>query len=201
MIHGIKINSSNPFNVLSKMLFEIAPPLGFANGLQLGQSLRHVVSYFKSHHDYSIKIQHCSQYPTEHEVKVVIAELGIELSFNPTLQVLNTIHVVDLNQSSYSYLGTTFCSPYSPTTFHTIYRLFGPTFPGKVENDEYHLQYRGINFIFDIPEQYLPLTDVELPLILPDGTSPNLKAFTLVPGDERKPITPETTIAIVIRVN
>ena len=168
------------------MNFELQPPFGFADSIKLGQSLRQIVKYLKSTFDYSLKIQHSATAPLEIDIKVVILELGLDLLFDPNLQLLTAINVVEVMKSSFTYAGTKFCSPSNLATFHTIYSLFGPTFPGKIMNKEYHLQYRGINFVFEIPEKFLPLKDLELPLVLPDKTSPNLKSFTLVAGEDRK---------------
>ena len=108
------------------------------------------------------------------------------------------IKIVNLTQSSFSYSGTKFCTPTNLATFHTIYSLFGPTFPGKLEGKDYSLQYRGIHFNFEIPEKFLPLKDLELPLLLPDGTSPTLKSFTLITGKDQKVEYEEAIVLVII---
>ena len=180
------------------MIFEVAPPLGFASGLQLGQSLGKVVTYFKSTCQKSLTIQHSASSPIGHDIKVLVSDLGMELFFDPALQVLTMIKIANLTQSSFSYSGTMFCTPTNLATFHTIYSLFGPTFPGKLEGKDYSLQYRGIHFIFEIPEKFLPLKDLELPLLLPDGTSPTLKSFTLITGKDQKVEYEEAIVLVII---
>ena len=102
------------------------------------------------------------------------------------------IDVFNLRLLSLAYSNVTL--PSLPT-FSLIYELFGPTYPGRYEEElgVYILQYRGICFAFPIAEefQHLYTESDRLPMELPDGSSPVAdRMFVLVGSSVEKPQMP-----------
>ncbi|KAJ3123183.1 hypothetical protein HK098_002107, partial [Nowakowskiella sp. JEL0407] len=71
-------------------------------------------------------------------------------------------------------------------TFASIYKLFGPVYPGYYEKNSYYLNYPGVTFIFPLPATHTPAKQKseELP-IFPDGVSPVLSRLYVFSGSSR----------------
>lgn len=70
----------------------------------------------------------------------------------------------------------------SPLTFSTVYRVLGPTFPGRLDDQGiYWLTYPGLALAFPVPKAFHSqyAQSEELPLELPDGTTPVVSALRL----------------------
>ncbi|CAG8464098.1 19863_t:CDS:2 [Racocetra fulgida] len=70
---------------------------------------------------------------------------------------------------------------------------FSPTYPGELDKtkNEYTLSYPGVSFVFPIPEEHISLfiSSTDLPLELPDGTSPLLSRLHTYHGANFRNVT------------
>lgn len=118
---------------------------------------------------------------------------GVNLRFEPRSQRLLLIDVYDLSKMQLSLckggVNTVFADGGDVLpTFLLIYELFGPTYPGHYNRqyDAYFLDYRGLCLLFPIPEEFRHLYqkdgDNDVPLELPDGTTPAATRFFIYHG-------------------
>eukprot|EP01028_Stygiella_incarcerata_P011220 TRINITY_DN623_c1_g1_i1.p1 TRINITY_DN623_c1_g1~~TRINITY_DN623_c1_g1_i1.p1 ORF type:complete len:303 (-),score=59.09 TRINITY_DN623_c1_g1_i1:39-947(-) len=129
---------------------------------------------------------------------------GLILRFDPFLQVLVAVDVVDLALCQLSFHGSLFSSGASsfstPATLASTYQLFGPTFPGRYEdvhgdksstNVLYRLEYPGMELRYIMARRFvedlLALSDStephkieRIPVELSDGTTPRLYSVSVV---------------------
>eukprot|EP00953_Heterococcus_sp_UTEX-ZZ885_P004589 2982-Heterococcus_DN1.PRE.2 len=77
------------------------------------------------------------------DITVTLKDDGIKLHFDPASQKLRLITVTDLSLLTLSKGRTVFSGPKCQPTFQLVYRLFGPTFPGRHDAvaGTYILQY------------------------------------------------------------
>ena len=111
--------------------------------------------------------------PYNFDIVLDLKNIGIQLRFDPITQRLWTIDVYDIGKMNLAYGGEIFAGMSQATpTLRVLYRLFGPTFPGKFDTDLdcYILSYRGLSFAFQVPHQ--AVKPQEIPMTLPDGTEP-----------------------------
>eukprot|EP00936_MAST-01D_sp_MAST-1D-sp1_P001674 g1674.t1 len=127
-----------------------------------------------------------------------LPEFGIHLRFDATSQRLRVIDLYDVAKPDELSLAPlaggnggerrVFASTAGVRpTFQHIYELFGPTFAGSYDEqyDAYILTYNGVSVLFPIPERYRSRYDgggTELPLELPDGTTPAASRIILFHG-------------------
>jgi hypothetical protein len=128
------------------------------------------------------KIMYNEGDPLSSTITVCVPDDGLQLRFDPLTQRLVLIDFFDLTKVQLSYASprkreSVFAGPKVLATFLLVYDLFGPTYPGHYdfERKAYFLEYNGLSFLFPIPDEYtsryIKGTD-ELPLELPDGTTP-----------------------------
>ena len=118
---------------------------------------------------------------------------GFILEFEPFQQTLKKILVYKFT-SIKIYYNNSLISRNSPPSFSQIYKLFGPTTPGRYDDKKmvYSLLYPSLIFNFAIPQQYNDLfvekysirkRDIEIPVNLPDNSSPLLDHLILFEGE------------------
>ncbi len=142
---------------------------------QLGDTIGSVLSQLVSTQSlkYETNFLFDDKAPYDFDMVLDLKDVGMQLRFDPLSQRLWTIDVYDIGKVNLAYAGETFSGPKLPTpTLRVLYRLFGPTFPGKFDTDldSYILSYRGLSFAFPVPHQ--AVKPQEIPLTLPDGTEP-----------------------------
>jgi len=106
---------------------------------------------------------------------VSLPEEKIELRFDQASQRLVAVSLNDPENTRMIHNGVVISSETLLPTFATIYRILGPTFPGKLQpQGTYCLSYPGVTFVFQIPKKFADLysSGEELPLEFPDGTTP-----------------------------
>jgi len=90
---------------------------------------------------------------------IELSSFGVSLRFNPVLQILTSIRFSKMDEVVLQYpMGTTgqvstFSQPKKVATVGEVYQTFGPTTPGKYENNYRHfvLEYPGLAFVFEVP--------------------------------------------------
>lgn len=103
-----------------------------------------------------------------------LTEEAVEFTFDVSSQRLVSISITRPESTELLYQGVAFSGDSVAPTFATVYRTFGPTFPGRMEGMEYLLGYPGMTVVFGIPEQLVSLYQAgdKLPMEFPDGTTP-----------------------------
>jgi len=131
--------------------------------------------------------------PLQSDICLKVPKDGMNLRFEPKSQRLHLIDVYDLMMCRLSYtkntVNTCFADAHLTPTFLLIYELFGPTYPGQYDKSKqaYFLKYPGLSFLFPIPEEFRDLYDGtgnnnEVPLEMPDGTTPAATRFFVYTG-------------------
>ncbi|KAJ3167495.1 hypothetical protein HDU87_001516 [Geranomyces variabilis] len=125
--------------------------------------------------------------PLGNDIVLNLSANGICLRFDPQSQRLKLIELFDFERLTLYYKDVEFNSQKVLPTFDSIYRIFGPIYPGEFDasKKEYTLTYPGIAFVFPIPQQHIPLPNLtDLPLSFPDGTTPVLNRLYVYSGSE-----------------
>ena len=141
----------------------------------LGSPIRSVLAHLVSGQrlKYDTDFLFDEKAPYNFDIVLDLKNIGIQLRFDPITQRLWTIDVYDIGKMNLAYGGEIFAGMSQATpTLRVLYRLFGPTFPGKFDTDLdcYILSYRGLSFAFQVPHQ--AVKPQEIPMTLPDGTEP-----------------------------
>lgn len=141
-----------------------------------------------------VRVVYAPKHPLEKDIVLRVEDLGMQLRFEPTTQRLVMIDIFDITKLGLSYAGTHFgAHDVTRSKFLNLYKVFGPTYPGTLERNLglYFLRYVGICLMFPIPMQFQHLFHNEskdLPLELPDGSSPPVQRLMIFSGnDERSP--------------
>ena len=145
-----------------------------------------------------IDVLYSSEQPLGTQVILRSKELGLQLRFEPTSQRLVCIEVSNLNKMPLSYQNCVFSGASEDSyveSFIKVYGLFGPTYPGKYdpEFEHYVIKYQGLCIMFHIPEEFSEMYEIndELPIELPNGTSPSLSRLFVYSGfDVNVPVLP-----------
>jgi hypothetical protein len=143
----------------------------FSLGSTIGSILTQVVSGQRLKYDTDFLFD--DKAPYSFDIVLDLKSIGVQLRFDPITQRLWTIDVYDIGKINLAYGGEIFAGTSQATpTLRVLYRLFGPTFPGKFDTDLdcYILSYRGLSFAFQVPHQ--AVKPQEIPMSLPDGTEP-----------------------------
>eukprot|EP00611_Tribonema_gayanum_P017638 TRINITY_DN30395_c0_g1_i1.p1 TRINITY_DN30395_c0_g1~~TRINITY_DN30395_c0_g1_i1.p1 ORF type:complete len:128 (+),score=12.11 TRINITY_DN30395_c0_g1_i1:174-557(+) len=113
-------------------LADLEPGVGFGDytlGLELTETL-HIISLQRPAK--TLRISYDEEEPVHGlDILVTVLDDGVVLHFNPDTQRLSLISLCELDKVQLSRAGTVFTGSTSAPTFVSIYRLFGPTFPGR----------------------------------------------------------------------
>lgn len=123
---------------------------------------------------------------------------GVVLRFEPHAQRLKIVEIHDVTKVVLSYGGVVFSGPQVDASFVKyvqknvatnilrIYNVFGPTYPGRLENGIYTLSYPGLSFQFPIPVEYQKGYEKEnsMPMEFPNGTTPTATKMMLFQGSD-----------------
>ncbi|KAI8824521.1 uncharacterized protein EV422DRAFT_323618 [Fimicolochytrium jonesii] len=126
--------------------------------------------------------------PFAADIVINLSENGICLRFDPVTQLLRLIELYDFSKYVLAYSDVEFNSLHNLPTFVTIYKLFGPIYPGQFDPrlEQYTLTYPGISFLFPVPAKYISQDSIpDLPLSFPDGTTPVLNRFYVFTGADK----------------
>jgi hypothetical protein len=116
--------------------------------LKIGMPLLEAMSYLQKNVDkiQKVDVLFNSQDPISADIILKLTNDGILLRFEPISQRLKMLEVFDLSKIRLTYVDTLFTGPSSDSTFYKIYKLFGPSYPGKYDKiiHSYILSYPGI---------------------------------------------------------
>jgi len=114
--------------------------------------------------------------PLSSDLVLTLLDCGLRLRFDARQQRLKLIDVFDWAKITMTYDGASLGkNGNTEGSFRSLYRVFGLTFPGSFDQKrcQYLLQYPGLCFVFALPKGFQDNQNaVELPLDLPDGSSP-----------------------------
>ncbi|CAG8517869.1 12557_t:CDS:10 [Ambispora gerdemannii] len=154
----------------------------------------------------SVDFKYSEESPLSIDLFISLPGNGMHLRFDAPTQRLKSIEVYDFSKVRLAYQDSEVSSSKVVPNCLLIYEIFGPTYPGEFdpEKKEYTLNYpiaefqkyslqqnfqhlfgsKGVSFVFPIPEEYLSIikTSADLPLELPDGTSPLLSHLYIYHG-------------------
>lgn len=163
----------------------------------LGTPIRAVINHVKGMHT-QMNISYCDAEQTRSDTCLSLPEYGLHLRFDAASQRLRVIDLFDVAKPDELSLAPlagggdgerrVFASATGvQPTFQHIYELFGPTFAGRYDEryGAYILTYNGVSILFPIPERFRSRYDgsgTELPLELPDGTTPAASRIMLFHG-------------------
>ncbi|KAL1915476.1 uncharacterized protein VTP21DRAFT_6600 [Calcarisporiella thermophila] len=123
----------------------------------------------------NVEFKYSQDTPLSTDFILSLTQNGINLRFEPLAQRLKLIEIFDFERLKLTYQGGgDICSVRTDPTFLVVYKLFGPTYPGEFDKQtkRYILGYPGISFTFPISDPDALTSSAELPIELPDGTSP-----------------------------
>lgn len=146
-----------------------------------------------------IDVLYSTELPLETQVILRCPKLGLQLRFEARSQRLVCIEASNMAQLPLSYQNAEFSGAAEEgylSSFIKVYRLFGPTYPGKYDPEVgfYVIKYQGLCIMFSIPEEFSEIYEIndELPIELPDGTSPSLERLFVYSGfDVNFPVLPQ----------
>jgi len=170
----------------SKLSLELFPAIGLGV-FSLGMSVRSAVQKMQELENAvgRFDLKYCKEDPLATHVLLDLVEDGFLLRFDPASQRLLSIEIYNASLLNISYNTNIFCSQDVKPTFDQVYKTFGPTHPGKFdENQEmYELVYPGLQFLFNASHVK---KKTDLPLKNADGTSPIATRITIVESSTRK---------------
>ncbi|GBG33604.1 UPF0183 protein CG7083 [Hondaea fermentalgiana] len=141
-----------------------------------------------------VRVIYALKQPLEKDIVLLVEDLGLQLRFEPSTQRLRMIDIFEVSRITLAYAGTIFgAQDAARSKFINLYKVFGPTYPGTLDsyNGLYFLRYTGICLMFPIPVEFQHLfhsESKELPLELPNGSSPLVHRLMIFAGnDERAP--------------
>ncbi|KAI8063602.1 hypothetical protein BC940DRAFT_307121 [Gongronella butleri] len=145
------------------------------------QFLRDKVFFFPR-----VDLKYDEKEPLRCPVILTLPQNGIHLWFDASLQRLKGIECFDPTKVKLVYQSTDVSSSRTIPTFLSIYKSFGPTYPGDFDLHQgiYTLNYPGLSFSFPIPAKHHDLyrQSTEMPLEFPDGTTPIASKVYLFPS-------------------
>eukprot|EP00735_Rhodelphis_limneticus_P009118 TRINITY_DN2547_c0_g2::TRINITY_DN2547_c0_g2_i1::g.19221::m.19221 TRINITY_DN2547_c0_g2::TRINITY_DN2547_c0_g2_i1::g.19221 ORF type:complete len:517 (+),score=53.71,sp/Q9SD33/U183_ARATH/37.34/1e-77,UPF0183/PF03676.9/2.3e-44,UPF0183/PF03676.9/4.3e-39 TRINITY_DN2547_c0_g2_i1:131-1681(+) len=186
----------------SVLTFEVLPGKGvgpFLLGARIGEVFQYLFQHRRSFP--RVEFKFCDKDPLCSDYIMNIADCKLQLRFDPVSQRLRLIEVYDLSITRLIYGNALFSGETCPSTFYSIYQLFGPTHPGDYSQDSrlYFLNYPGVTFTFPIPPQfanlYLNPHSTDLPVEFPDHTTPLATRMSIYSGSglcDAKPPIPST---------
>eukprot|EP00897_Mesotaenium_endlicherianum_P009479 jgi/Mesen1/855/ME000112S10998 len=132
-------------------------------------------------------IKYCEEHPMGRDIVIAFPKKGFHLCFDPRSQRLRLMEVFDLTRLQLRYAASVLGGPSVAATFVRVYAALGPTFPGQFDSARniYTLLYPGLAVAFPIPAQFATSClkpQAELPLELPDGTTPVATRVRLFAG-------------------
>lgn len=130
------------------------PGKGIGNTLRLGKSLYTTIKALDKF-GYKMKIIYSGKDYLNTPVMILLPEIGVRLVFSSLKLVL--IEILDLQKLKLSY-NNKVLNPLvhdennnELLTLKTVYnKIFGPTYPGTLQGEDYILSYNGISFKFHI---------------------------------------------------
>ncbi|KAG9299643.1 hypothetical protein G9A89_020814 [Geosiphon pyriformis] len=155
---------------------------------RLGTSIWDVINFLREQSRLmpSVDFKYSDESPLSTDLFLSLPTNGLHLRFDAASQRLKCIEIFDFSKLRLAYQDSEVSSNKVVPTFLLIYKIFGPTYPGEFDRgkEEYTLNYPGVSFVFPIPEEHISLftTSSDLPLELPDGTSPLLSHLYIFHG-------------------
>jgi hypothetical protein len=139
--------------------FEIQPSVGLGC-LQLGCTIGEIIHAINTQLLEAGKVQlhYLVEDPLAADIEVFLTKPQIKLLFDPVSQRLRTIDLMDLMALSTAYSGKEYTTIMSALPdFRTTYRIFGPTYPGKLDLEAkvFALEYPGCAILFDLPSELI----------------------------------------------
>ncbi|RGB28930.1 hypothetical protein C1646_714696 [Rhizophagus diaphanus] len=147
---------------------------------RLGTSIWDIINFLREQLRIipSVDLKYDDEAPISTDVFLSLPANGIHMRFDGASQRLKSIQVSEFSKLRLTYQDSEVSSSKVAPTFLSIYKIFGPTYPGELDEEkkEYTLNYPGISFVFPIPEKHISsyVSSSDLPMELPDGTSPLL---------------------------
>ncbi|ORX45512.1 UPF0183-domain-containing protein [Hesseltinella vesiculosa] len=145
------------------------------------QFLRDKVFFFPK-----VDLKYDEKEPLRYPVILTLPMNGIHLWFDASLQRLKCIECFDPSKVKLVYQNGDVSSSRTIPTFLSIYKSFGPTYPGDFDEPQctYTLSYPGVSFAFPIPTKYHDIykQSNDLPLEFPDGTTPIASKLYVFPS-------------------
>ncbi|CAG8441338.1 1435_t:CDS:2 [Diversispora eburnea] len=167
---------------------------------RLGTSIWDVINFLRKQSRVipSVDLKYTDESPVTTDLFLSLSVNGMHLRFDGPTQRLKMIEVYDFSKLRLTYQDSEVSSSKVAPTFLSIYKIFGPTYPGELDSstNEYTLNYPGVSFVFPIPEKHVSLyiSSSDLPLELPDGTSPILsRLYTFHGSNFRTSVVPSLT--------
>ncbi|RIB26842.1 hypothetical protein C2G38_2162196 [Gigaspora rosea] len=162
---------------------------------RLGTSVWDIINFLREQSRVipSVDLKYTDESPILTDLFLSLPANGINMRFDGPTQRLKSIEVNDFSKLRLTYQDSEVSSSKAAPTFLSIYKIFGPTYPGELDKkkNEYTLNYPGVSFVFPIPEEHISLfvSSTDLPLELPDGTSPLLSRLHTYHGANFRNVT------------
>ncbi|KAL1931629.1 hypothetical protein VTP01DRAFT_9772 [Rhizomucor pusillus] len=178
-------------NHLSNRLELLIIPGRSLGPFRLGSSLWDTIQLLKDrpHYFSTVELKYSQEEPIKYDFIIALPLNGINLRFDGSSQRMKSIECFDPSKVKLTYQNSDVSSDRSIPTFLQIYRSFGPTYPGEFdwERSIYTLKYPGLAFTFPIPARHKNLykSSTDLPLELPDGTTPIASRVYLYTGNSQ----------------
>ncbi|KAJ3325128.1 hypothetical protein HDV06_004884 [Boothiomyces sp. JEL0866] len=149
----------------------------------IGTPIGKIISFLESK-EWEFQLQYCEVNPLKKDIYIHLQNNGINLTFDSESQRLKVIDIYNLESKNLTYEKQVFNSVKISPTFNLIYKVFGPIYPGKMDDLKqiYSLNYPGITFVFDIPKGCESIKPMDLPFTLSDGTTPVAKRVYIFNG-------------------
>ncbi|RIA92291.1 hypothetical protein C1645_765441 [Glomus cerebriforme] len=147
---------------------------------RLGASIWDIINFLREQIRIipSVDLKYDDEAPISTDVFLSLPANGIHMRFDGSSQRLKSVQVSDFSKLRLTYQDSEVSSGKVAPSFLSIYKIFGPTYPGELDGEkkEYTLNYPGVSFVFPIPEEYISsyISSSDLPMELPNGTSPLL---------------------------
>jgi hypothetical protein len=167
---------------IEDQIIKIIPGIGIHQAFIIGTPINKITEFLK------LKLPK-TQYTLKYSIKVpniVIETANLTLRFCPKTQRLLTIEIRDFNAFELQYNDNIFSNIKITPTFILVYKLFGPTVPGVLDNKVYSLNYPGVTFEFPLMDSILPLKSGELPFLSREKTTPILSKIFIYHGEDPK---------------
>ncbi|CAH1757687.1 7217_t:CDS:10 [Entrophospora sp. SA101] len=181
-------------------------------GKSLGTSIWDMINFLREQSRVipRVDLKYSEESPLSTDSFLTLPANGINMRFDAQSQRLKSVEVYDFSKLRLIYQDNEFCSNKVAPTFLSIYKIFGPTYLGESEKSQeiknsnytlnYTLNYPGISFMFPIPADYKYNCSTDLPLELPDKSSPLLSRLRLFchGSNYREPVIPSLTRNVIL---
>eukprot|EP00301_Raphidiophrys_heterophryoidea_P005594 c12334_g2_i3.p1 GENE.c12334_g2_i3~~c12334_g2_i3.p1 ORF type:complete len:389 (-),score=100.35 c12334_g2_i3:498-1664(-) len=159
----------------------------FVLGMSVGECLDFLRAPPNSSDFPVIDVKYNEQEVYNHPIVLDLVENGISLQFDAVSQLLVLMIVHSPALIKLSYRSIVFNAPNVQPAFGTICpQLFGMTQSGEwsstTTSSSYLLKYPGISFRFEIPTEFRNAFKEDLPIELPDGSSPIASRIEIHPA-------------------